>query len=380
MLTLDIDLAAIAGNAAAVKGVVGPNCELMAVVKANGYGLGASRVARAALEGGATRLAVARVEEGLLLRREGLTCPILVMGYVEPGEGTAAAQAGLTLVVHRERTAEELEKAAATLGLPLGHLSVHVKVDTGMGRFGCSVAEFMEVAAYVSRCPHLRLEGLMTHFASADSPDLTFARAQLETFEQVLEQARSSGVDLEIVHAANSAATLALPEARFNMVRVGIALSGHYPATHLREAVRLQPAATLRSNLARVFSVGPGDSVGYGRTWLAERPSIIGIVPGGYGDGYRRVFSNLAAVLVRGRRCPVVGRVSMDQSTIDLTHVPEAQEGDEAVLFGRQGDAEIAVDELADWAGTISYEILTGITARVPRRYGDVKRTRKTDA
>jgi alanine racemase len=238
-----------------------------------------------------------------------------------------------------------------------------------MGRLGCLPSEVPDLARYVLGLPHLQLEGLMTHFANADSPDLSFAEVQLERFVDVLNRAGSQGMEFEKVHAANSAATLALPRSRFHMVRVGLILSGHYPASHLRDAINLSPAVTLRARLARVFAVSPGDSVGYGRTWVAERPSLIGIVPAGYGDGYRRVFSNRGVVLVRGCRCPVVGRVSMDQTAIDLTGLPEAREGDEAVLIGRQDGDEISADELARWADTISYEILTGMAHRVPRRY-----------
>jgi alanine racemase len=368
-LALDVDLRAIASNAAAVKALVGPGCELLAVVKANGYGLGAARVAAAALEGGATWLGVARVGEGVELRQEGVTCPILVMGYPAPGEATAAVRNSLTLDVHRSHTADELESAAAALGLPREGVAVHIKVDTGMGRFGCSPSELHDLALHILRCPHLRLEGLMTHFAAADSPDLWFTETQLERFESLLAQMASAGIEFQVAHAANSAATLALPRSRLNMVRVGILLSGHYPAPHLRDAVRLSPAVTLRAQLVRVFPVAPGESVGYGRTWIAERPSMIGILPAGYGDGYRRVFSNRGVVLVHGRRCPVVGRVSMDQTALDLTEVPEAQEGDEAVLIGRQGSEELSADELAHWADTISHDIIAGIMPRVPRRY-----------
>src|SRR5438874_9120444 len=207
-LALDVDLAAITSNAAAVKALIGPGCELMAVVKAEGYGLGATSVGRAALEGGATRLGVARVDEGVRLRREGFTCPVLVMGYMAPGEARAAAQNNLTPVLHRAHIAEALESAAAALGLPRGGLPVHIKVDTGMGRFGCLPSEFLDLARFVLRCPHLRLEGLMTHFADADSEDLGFAHAQLARFQGVLDQAAASGIEFETVHAAHSAAML----------------------------------------------------------------------------------------------------------------------------------------------------------------------------
>jgi alanine racemase len=209
----------------------------------------------------------------------------------------------------------------------------------------------------------------MTHFADADAEDRSYAREQLGRFEEVRRELEERGVRPAVVHAANSAAALGLPEARLNMVRAGIALSGHYPSRALRNLAKLQPALRLSAKLARVFAVKAGESVGYGRTWVARRPSIIGLFPAGYADGYVRALSNRADVLVQGRRCPVVGRVSMDQSAVDLTELGDVVEGEEVVLLGAQGGEEIGADELARHAGTISYEILCGLTARVPKRY-----------
>lgn len=210
----------------------------------------------------------------------------------------------------------------------------------------------------------------MTHFASADEPDLTFAREQLSVFTTLRRQAAQSGISFSVVHAAHSAGTLALPDARFDMVRIGIMLNGNYPSAIFRDTIDLQPVVTLRSTLARVSNIGVGKSVGYGCTWTAQRPSRVGLVPVGYGDGYERVLSNRGMMLVGGRRCPVIGRISMDQTTVDLTGVPNAQEGDEVVLIGRQRGDEITAAELASWAGTISYEMLCGLTAgRIPKRY-----------
>lgn len=365
----EIDLSAIASNVRAIKSVVGPRCRVMAVVKANGYGLGAPWVAAAALEGGASWLAVACVDEGIELRRAGYNVPILVMSYVPPEEAAAAVRHGLTLVLHRAYTALALEEAARADGMPLGSVAVHIKVDTGLGRYGCAPDEFLPLAKEIMRLPHLRLQGLMTHFANADSPDLSFAREQMHRFACIQKQATEHGISFELVHAANSAAALALPEARLDMVRVGIMLSGHLPAAHLRDKISLTPALTLRTRLARVFEVNVGDAVGYGRTWQAQRPSVIGVAPLGYADGYRRVLSDRAQALVGGVRCPVVGRVSMDQAGIDLTAVPGVCEGDEVVLIGRQGSDEITADEVANWADTISYEIMCGLSERVPRLY-----------
>ena len=368
-VSADIDLSAVTRNARAVKALIGPDCELMAVVKADGYGLGAEWIARAAIEGGATRLAVACVDEGIVLRRAGFTCPILIMSYGSNSEAPAAVEHGLTLAIHRQETAVALESAADRARLPLRGVPIHIKVDTGLHRFGCLPGEFMPLAEFVRASRYLRLEGLMTHFATADSKDLSFAHEQLARFAQIQDEAARHGMRFEVVHAANSAATLALPQARFDMVRVGIMLGGHFPSAHLRGLLPLERAVTLRSKLIRVFQVGAGESTGYGRTWVAPRPSTIGLVPVGYADGYPRLLSNRADALVHGQRCPVVGRVSMDQITVDLTEVHGVREGDEVMLLGRQGDNEITAEEIAAHAETITYELFTGLAPRVPRRY-----------
>ncbi|HYP39359.1 MAG TPA: alanine racemase [Chloroflexia bacterium] len=365
----EIDLSAIASNVRALRKLIGPRCRVMAVVKANGYGLGAPWVAAAAIEGGASMLAVACVDEGVELRRAGYSGPILVMSYVPPDEADAAVRNGLTLVLHRLRTAVALGDAARKQGLRRGQVAVHIKVDTGLGRYGCLPGEFLPLAQGIMRLEHLRLEGLMTHFANADSEDLSFTREQLSRFNWVRRQAEEHGIQFDIIHAANTAAALALPESRFDMVRTGILLSGHLPAPHFQGTVRLQPALTLRTRLARVFRVEEGETVGYGRTWVAGRPSLMGLVPVGYADGYPRELSNRGEALVKGTRCPVVGRISMDQIGLDLTDIPGIAEGDEVVLLGRQGNQEITADEIARWCDTISYEILCGLSDRVPRHY-----------
>ncbi|HST03819.1 MAG TPA: alanine racemase [Chloroflexia bacterium] len=366
---MEIDLSAVSDNVRAVKQWIGPHCNVMAVVKADGYGLGAIQMAGAAQTGGATWLAVACVDEAVQLRNAGFDAPVLVMGYIQPSEAATVVARKLTPIVHCIETALALERAAVALGLPGDSVAVHIKVDTGLGRFGCLPDEFLPLAESVAGLPHLRLEGLMTHFAEADSTDLSFAHEQLARFASLQKQAEEHGLHFDFTHASNSAATLALPGAHFDLVRTGILLSGHLPAAHLAGRVLLRSALTLRSKLARVYEACTGDSVGYGRTWVAQRPSIVGLVPLGYADGFRRTLSNKGAVLVRGVLCPVIGRVSMDQFSVDLTDVGGALEGDEVVLIGKQGDQEITADEVADWAGTISYEIFTGIARRVPRRY-----------
>jgi alanine racemase len=290
------------------------------------------------------------------------------MGYSAPWEAPAIVKYRLTPAVHRAATVIALEEAASGLA-GKDRVAVHIKVDTGLGRYGCTPEECLPLARLVTASPHLLLEGLMTHFAEADAEDLTFTREQLGALTRLVEAGRAEGIVFRMAHAAGSAGLLSLPDARLDMVRVGIMLSGQYPSRRLKQHISLRPALTFRARLARVFEVQPGESAGYGRTWRAERPTTVGLVPVGYADGYMRAISNRGAMLVRGRRCPVVGRVSMDQTTLDLGPAPGAQEGDDVVLTGRQGDEEITVDEVAEWAGTISYEVLTGLSARVPRRY-----------
>ena len=368
-MEVQVDLASVAENVRAIKHWIGPNCNVMAVVKANGYGLGAVEIANAALNGGGSWLAVACVGEGVQLRQAGLECPVLLLGYVQPGEAKVVVEHTLTAIVHRVETAVALDKAAGALGMGEKSVPVHIKVDTGLGRFGCLPEEFLPLALEVAQLPHLRLQGLLTHFADADSPDLSFAREQLARFARIREQAAARGLQFEVTHAANSAAMLSLPEAHFDLVRTGILLSGHFPAPHLKGRIKLSSAITFRARLGRVYQACEGDTVGYGRTWVATRPSLIGLVPLGYADGFRRVLSNRGEVLVHGVRCPVVGRVSMDQFSIDVTEVEGVAEGDEVVIIGEQGQEKIGADEVAAWADTISYEIFTGLSARVPRRY-----------
>jgi alanine racemase len=302
------------------------------------------------------------------LRLAGFSCPVLLLGYVQQGEARRVVEHGLTAIVHRVDTAVALDEAANSLGMGEKSVAVHIKVDTGLGRFGCLPEEFLPLAQGVAHLPHLRLQGLLTHFADADNPDLSFAREQLTRFNSIRKEAAANGLQFELTHASNSAAMLGLPEARFDLVRTGILLSGHLPAAHLAGKIGLRSAVTFRARLARVYRACVGDTVGYGRTWVAARPSVIGLVPVGYADGFRRVLSNRGEVLVHGVRCPVVGRVSMDQFGIDVTEVAGAGEGDEVVMIGEQGREMIGADEVARWADTISYEILTGLAPRVPRR------------
>lgn len=361
-----VDLAAIARNVRSIKALVGPAVRLMAVVKADAYGHGLVPVARAALAAGAERLGVALPEEGTALRAAGIRAPILVLGPTPPEQAEAVAAASLDQMVHSAALAEALSRAARKVRR---RAAVHLKVDTGMGRVGVPVEEVGALARAVGRLPGLTLRGVMTHFAAADARDPTFAREQLRRFHAALGSPELRGRPGLLRHAANSAATFALPEARLDMVRTGIALYGCPPSLEVPPPVALHPALTLETRVAQVRWVPAGGTISYGCTFVAPTRMRIAILPVGYGDGYPRAFSNRGVVLLRGKRAPVVGRVCMDMVMLDVTGIPDVGEGDSAVLLGAQGTEVISADSWAALADTISYEVLCGITARVPRLY-----------
>ena len=362
----EIDLDAIAENARTLKARAGARAELMVAVKANAYGHGAVPVSRAALEGGATRLAVHRVEEGIELRRAGIDAPILVMGYTLPGQSEQVVRWGLTPTVNSRPQAEALSAAAVARGK---RVPVHVKVDTGMGRYGLLPDEVVGFWRYLSRLPGLLLEGLYTHFALADSTDKSFTRHQFGTFLRVVERLEAAGFTVPLKHAANSAATIDLPEMALDMVRCGIALYGLRPSDEVEPAVPLRPALALKSRVARVRVLPAGSGISYGHTYVTTRPTRVALVPVGYGDGYHRILSNRGAVLIHGRRAPIVGRVCMDQFVVDVSHIPGVRLHDEVVLIGQQGEERITAEEVARWAQTINYEVTTSLLPRVTRVY-----------
>jgi alanine racemase len=352
----EIDLEAIRHNVRAVKP---PDAELMAVVKANGYGHRAIPVARAALQGGAAWLGVALVEEGLELREAGIDAPVLVLTELPPGSERDALEARLTPTLYSERALRALAQAA-----PPDGVGVHVKVDTGMHRVGIPPQEapgLVEDAVAAG----LRIDGLWTHFARAEEPgDPTTAR-QLQLFLEVCSELESRGIRPRYRHAANSGATIAAPETHLDLVRVGAAMYGIAPGP--QPPVDLRPAMTLRSAVTHSKRVPPGHGISYGHRHRTERETTIATVPIGYADGYLRSLSNSGRVLIRGNRYPVVGSVTMDHLMVDCGDDPITV-GDDVVLFGRQGDGEIRVEEVAAWAGTIAWEVVCAVSERVPRR------------
>ncbi len=359
-----IDLGAVRDNCARLKGELGEGPELCAVVKADGYGHGADRCAETALEGGATRLAVATASEAEAIGRRLPHVPLLTMGALTGEELDTALAAGSEIAVWRRGFLDLVAARARAQGRPA---RVHVKHDSGMGRLGNREAE--EVIDLLRDCagnPDLEPAGVWTHFATADEPDSRFFDEQLGRFDAVAAAARAEFPRI-LVHAANSAAVFRDRRSHFDMARCGVAVYGLDPFQGDPAERGLRPALSLRSYVADVKTFGPGDSAGYGQRWKAERRTRVGVLPLGYGDGVRRGLSNNAEVLVRGRRYPLVGTVSMDNVTIDLGPGGEVEPGDEAVLIGAQGEEEVRAEDLAARLGTINYEITCGISARVPR-------------
>jgi alanine racemase len=359
-----IDAGAVERNCAHLDATVGEGVELCAVVKADGYGHGADACATAALAGGASRLAVATGGEAAQIGRRFPHVPLLTMGALTEQELDMALAAGSEVAVWHEEFRAMASGRARAQGRPA---RLHVKHDSGMGRLGSRDAgAVLALARACAEDPHLELAGVWTHFATADEPDSEFFDEQLERFSEVAAAIRSEFPSVT-VHAANSAAVFRDPRAHFDMVRCGIAVYGLDPFQGDPAERGLSPAMSLRSYVADVKSLEPGDSVGYGRRWTAAEPTKIGVLPIGYGDGVRRGLTNNGEVLVGGRRHPLVGTVSMDNVTIELGAATEVEPGDEAVLIGAQGEDAILAEEVAARLDTINYEVTCGVSARVPR-------------
>jgi len=362
----EIDLDAIAANVQAFQRHVGAGVEVIAVVKANAYGHGAVAVAQAALQAGATRLAVHRAIEGVELRQAGIQVPILIMGYTPADGADLVARWRLTPSAITAEFLQALSARAVALGLDV---PVHIKLDSGMSRYGLMPDELLPFLQANAALPGLVFEGLFTHFATADWNDQTYVRQQLQVFSQSLQAARGAGFALPLAHAANSAGTMRMPEAHFNAVRPGISMYGMEPSDEWPPVFELRPALTLKSKVSRVRQLPAGAGICYGRTFVTPHPMTVALVPVGYGDGYHRILSNKSCVLIGGQRAPILGRVCMDQFVVDVSHIPGVQQDDEVVLVGRQGAAYLSAEEVARLAQTINYEVTTSLLGRVARAY-----------
>ena len=359
-----IDHAALRWNLRQIQKKIGPRVKILSMVKANAYGHGALAVARTLAKAGSDAFGVATVEEGIELREGRIKQPILVLAGAYIEQLDRFLEFKLIPVLYDGETLKAFERK---MQQRKATLKFQLEVDTGMGRIGFPSAEIDTWLAALGKLKALKLAGIFSHFSQAESADEKYAATQLKKFQRVLDRLSGAGIIQTPSHMSKSAALITMPAAHFAMVRPGLILYGMYPAPNLQKQISLKPVLAWKTRIIQLKRSPAGTSIGYGRTFVTKRNSLIATLPVGYADGYRRLLSNRAQVLVRGKRAPVVGRVSMDLTTVDVTDIRNVQQGDEVVLLGRQGSAEISADEIAAWANTISYEIFTSIGARVPR-------------
>jgi alanine racemase len=364
--TVEIDLEALRFNFAQVKNLVGDSTGILAVVKSDAYGHGMVPVARELVSQGAEYLGVSICREALTLREHGIESPILILLGAEPNEFNHIIKHELTPVLYRSDSAKRLSSAALKEGT---QVPVHLKIDTGMGRLGVPFTEAEAFFGLIRSLEGLRVEGLLSHFASADEDDKTFTDLQLERFHQILAQAEAIGLAFRYIHIANSAGVIDIPKSHQLLVRPGIMLYGSLPSQELQRPTPLKPVMSLKARILQLKKVAANSPIGYGCTYVTPNAALIATLPVGYDDGYSRQFSNLGEVLVRGRRAPIVGRVSMCLTTVDVTKVPEVQVDDEVVFLGSQGGDEITGDEIAAKIDTISYEVFCNLGRLREKRY-----------
>ena len=362
---VEVDLDRFAANLRAVRALGGPRRDLLLVVKADAYGHGAVEIAEAAAAEGVAQLGVATLHEGIQLRQAGSRLPIIVLSPLLPGEIAEAVAHQLDPTVCDLAFARGLSDAAVAAGRPQ---RIHVEVDTGMGRIGVREDEAGDFIARATALPGLRLASVFTHFPDADGEDLGFSRDQIRRFDELLARLARRGIRPPRVHAANSAGTVNLPESHYDWLRVGLLAYGHLPPRSRAHAA-VEPVMSFKSRLVQVRDLPAGVPVSYARSFVTSRPTRSGVVAVGYGHGYSWLLSNRGRMLVRGRRLPILGRVTMDLTMVDLTDVPEAAVGDEVVLFGEQGDASLPLEEVAAGSETLPYEIMCTIGKRVTRIY-----------
>ncbi|WP_018131432.1 alanine racemase [Effusibacillus pohliae] len=363
----EVNLANIAHNVREFRRILPVQTRLLAAVKADGYGHGAVQVAKQALAAGVSYLAVASVEEAVELRKAGIAAPILVLGYTPPEASRVVVRWDLTQTVFQSETLEALAQTARAAGKKA---RVHIKVDTGMGRIGLQAEEAADFICAAADREGIEVEGVFSHFATADEADNTYTERQIARWKRLLAELEARGVRIALRHIANSAAAIQYPEMAYDMVRIGISLYGLYPSKQVdRSKVELRQALRLVTKIVHLKTLPRGAGVSYGATKVEREQAVIATLPVGYGDGYSRLLSGKAQVLIRGQRAAVIGRICMDQCMVDVTDVEGVSVGDEVVLYGGQGENFISLDEVADWMGTISYEVACALGKRVPRTY-----------
>jgi len=361
-----VDLTALVYNLLQLRRVLSPGCDIMAVVKANAYGHGAVEIAQTLIRHGVVRLAVFSIEEGIALRQAGITVSIVILGPIFPEQLEALFTHRLTPVVSDPSTLAALGQCAAKGPSPY---PIHLKIETGMGRLGLTQNELETILAKHTFPSSLRLEGLMSHLADSDGLDPDSTNQQISRFEQAIAVIRKEGFSVPMIHLSNSAGIFRFPSTHYSLVRPGIMLYGYHTLPHTVQAPDLKPVLSLTTRIAQLRLIQPGETVSYNRTFMAKQPTRIAVLPIGYSGGVNRQLSNRGHVLVRGRRAPIVGRVCMDMVMIDVTMIPSVAVGDEVVLIGQQANERITADDLAEWTGTISYEVLCAISPHIQRLY-----------
>jgi alanine racemase len=361
-----VDLTALVHNLSQFRRILSPGCDVMAVVKANAYGHGAIETSRTLIRHGVARLAVFSTEEGVALRQAGITVPIVVLGPVFQEQFGDLFAYQLTPVVSDPSVLTALGKAAASR--EISH-SIHLKIETGMGRLGLTQNELVTLIRSNKFPPSLRLEGLMTHLADTDGADPDATEEQIIRFNASLKVVLEGGFQIPLVHVSNSGGAVRFPSAQFTIVRPGIMLYGYHTLPGTVEAPDLRPVLSLKTCIAQLRTIQPGGTVSYNRTFTAKCPTRIAVLPIGYASGLSRQLSNRGHVLIRGQRVPIAGLVCMDMVMVDVTAIPCVAVGDEVVLIGQQENERITANDIAEWTGTISYEVLCAISPQIPRLY-----------
>lgn len=363
----EINLDNLANNIREVRRVTNEGTLITAVIKANAYGHGSIEAAKVFLKNGADRLAVATLSEAIELRRVNIDVPILILGSIPRNQYNLALKHDITLTIYNYEDAKVLSEILEASGKTL---NIHIKIDSGMGRIGfLPTDESISDIIRISKLPNINIEGIFTHFATADEKNKEYTRLQYERFSTVVNKLEERGLFIPIKHVSNSAAIIDLPEYNLDMVRAGIVLYGYYPSNEVnKDRINLKPAMTLKAKISNLKTVSKGTGISYGQIFVAERESKIATIPIGYADGFTRLLSSKAEVLLNGRRAPIVGRICMDQCMLDVTEIEDVNIGDEVVVFG-YGDGCPDADEIAEKLDTISYEVLCAVGRRVPRVY-----------
>ncbi|MBU4128536.1 alanine racemase [bacterium] len=362
----EIDLAALIHNFKEIRKKVGPDVGVMAIVKAQGYGHGMVQVSRPLEKEGVNYFGVTSPTEAFLLRKEGIESPILILGPTLLEKIEKIIKKNITQTICTKEMALALQGECKRFKK---RLKVHIEVDTGMGRTGVPHQRALKLIKEIIKIPELVVEGIFTHFSTADEEDKSFTKEQIKKFKEILEKLEKEKINIPLKHAANSAGILGFPESYFNMVRPGLALYGIYPSRYVSRSLDLHPVMSLKSKVIYLKRVKKGATISYGKTYVTNKNTTIAILPIGYEDGYNRLLSNKGEVIIRGKRVRIAGRVCMDQTIIDVGEVPDVKVGDEAVLIGKQGGERVSVEEIAEKVNTVPHEVVCRIAGRVPRVY-----------